>query len=85
MPPYGTSNVALVVTVMAESTACYVGLYPRSSPYALPAPLSLCILDPIVQPPPEAPRSVAFLARLHGGTRERRALRDSVEKKDARQ
>jgi hypothetical protein len=53
-------------------------------PYCTPAPLSLCILEPVVLPPPEAPRGVAFLARLHGGTRERRALRASVERKDGR-
>ena len=55
----------------------------REVAHVPPVVLELCTL-----PQPEKrlrpqPRGVAWLVRAHGGQRERRALRNSVEKKDA--
>lgn len=49
-----------------------------------PVPVELASLPPVVLPPPQARCRPARLVQLHGGTRERRALRRSIERKDAR-
>jgi hypothetical protein len=48
-----------------------------------PVPVELASRPPVVLPPPQALRRPTHLARLQGGTRERRALRRSIERKEA--
>jgi hypothetical protein len=53
-----------------------------SSPPPCPVELASLPMPPLV--PPEARTGATWLARMQGAARERRALRDGVEKKDAR-
>src|ERR1700722_10464523 len=49
-----------------------------------PCPVALASLPMPIPVPPEARGRATWLARMQGAARERRALRDGVEKKDAR-
>jgi len=49
-----------------------------------PCPVWLASLPMPIPEPPEARTGVVWLSHVQGAVRERRALRDGVEKKDAR-
>jgi hypothetical protein len=48
-----------------------------------PVPVELASRPPVVLPPAQARPRPARLARLYGGSRERRAVRSRLERKDA--